>query len=149
MDRVAHEVADLAPLKASGEIDYSVDDLEESLAEFYKATTPDERESIADLALDTDLADIFVEPPGDEGRAMRPAVQLLAENRKAIVDKITYWTGVRRSLVKILVEEMQKKVEEQGLLVDADRESTSLVEATAYATTLAMNFLTRGRFVHP
>jgi hypothetical protein len=149
VDRMAHQVADRPPSKATGEIDYSVDDLEESLSEFYRANTPDERESIADLALDTDLADIFVEPPGEEGRTLRPAAQLLAENRKAIVDKITYWTGVRRPLVKIMVEEMQKKVEEQGLLVDVDREETSLVETTAYLTTLAMNFLTRGRFVHP
>jgi hypothetical protein len=149
VDRVAHEVADKPPTKATGEIDYSVDDLEESLSEFYRATAPDEREAIADLALDTDLTDIFLEPPGEDGKELRAASELLAENRKAIVDKITYWTGVRRSLVRILVEEMQKKVGEQGLLVDPQREASALVEVTAYLTTLAMNFLTRGRFVHP
>jgi hypothetical protein len=149
VDRVAHEVAERPPLKASGEIDYSVDDLEESISEFYRANAPDERESIADLALDNDLADIFVEPPGEEGRELRLAAQFLAQHRKAIVDNITYWTGVRRSLVRILVEEMQKKIEEQGLLVEPQREGAVLVEVTAYLTTLAMNFLTRGRFVHP
>ncbi|HVR44176.1 MAG TPA: putative zinc-binding metallopeptidase [Thermoanaerobaculia bacterium] len=149
VDRIAAEVGELPPLKATGEIDYTVEDLAESLAEFYRENTPDEREAIADLALDSDLEDLFLAPePGREGE-LRPASKLVAENRKAIVDKITYWTGVRRSVVKILVEEMEKRVGELGLVVDPQRESATLVELTAYATTLAMNYLTRGRFVHP
>ncbi|MGH9458406.1 MAG: putative zinc-binding metallopeptidase [Thermoanaerobaculia bacterium] len=149
VDRIAQEVGEKAPPKTSGEIDYTVDDLAQSLAEFYRQNTPDERESIADLALDADLTDVFVEPSDELKGEHRPAAKLLAENRRAIVDNVTYWTGVRRSLVKILIEEIQKKVEELGLLVEVQRESAALVELTAYATTLAMNFLTRGRFTQP
>ena len=34
-----------------------------------------------------------------------------------------------------------------GLAVETAREPAQLVEMTAYATTLAMNYLARGRFV--
>jgi hypothetical protein len=152
VDRIAKEVGHLAPVKATGEIDYTVDDLQESLAEFYRANEPDEREAIADLALEIDLTEMFLEPGSEEAasaRQTRLAAELMAENARNMIARITYWTGVRRSLVKILVEEMQRRVEELGLLVERHRESAVLVELTAYATTLAMNFLTRGRFVHP
>ncbi|HUP65116.1 MAG TPA: putative zinc-binding metallopeptidase [Thermoanaerobaculia bacterium] len=149
VDRKAEEVATLPPVKPLGEIDYTVDDLEESLEEFYLDTATDDREAIADLALDSDLADIFLEPSPEAEPNHRAAAKLVAENRKAIIDHVTYWTGVRRSLVKILVEEIQRRVEELGLLVEPHKESSRLVELTTYATTLAMNYLTRGRFVHP
>ena len=63
------------------------------------------------------------------------------------MDKLTYWTGVRRPLVKALVESIEQRVGALGLAVETDREDAQLVEMTAYATTLAMNYLTRGRFV--
>ena len=72
-----------------------------------------------------------------------------AQTRKEIVDKVTYWTGVRRPLVRALVESIEQRVQALGLAVETARESAQLVEMTAYATTLAMNYLTRGRFVQP
>lgn len=152
VDRIAKEVGSRPPEKATGEIDYTVDDLQESLAEFYRANEPDERNAIADLALESDLDDIFIAPDSEEaaaGKDLRPAAGLVAEHARTIIAKVTYWTGVRRSLVKILVEEMRRRVEELGLLVERSREEAVLVELTVYATTLAMNYLTRGRFVHP
>jgi len=70
----------------------------------------------------------------------------LAEHRKVIVDKITYWTGVRRTLVKHLVESIEKRAKEMNLAVDTTREPAHLIEVVSYATTLVMNYLTRGRF---
>ena len=31
---------------------------------------------------------------------VRPAADLIRENRKVLVDKVNYWTGVQRPLVK-------------------------------------------------
>src|SRR6266404_1860465 len=105
--------------------------------------TPDETPAAADLPLDVDLDDLFgpVAPQGT-----RPAAEFLAEHRKVIVDKITYWTGVRRTLVKHLVESIEKRAKEMNLAVDTAREPAHLVEVVSYATTLVMNYLTRGRF---
>jgi hypothetical protein len=72
---------------------------------------------------------------------------LLRENRKVLVDKVTYWTGVQRPLVKRLVESIETRVGELGLRAAVRSEKEHLTEVSTYATALAMNYLTRGKFV--
>jgi hypothetical protein len=103
---------------------------------------------VQELALDTDLADIFnVSPKRHKG--VRSAVEMLRQHRKPIVDKVAYWSGVQRPIVKKLVEAICKRVEELGLRVDVQRESDYLTEFTVYTTALSMNYLLRGKFIHP
>jgi hypothetical protein len=71
----------------------------------------------------------------------------MRENRQAMVDKLTYWTGVQRPLIKRLVETIESKVGELGLRADVKCEKEHLTEVSVYATALAMNYLTRGKFV--
>jgi hypothetical protein len=80
---------------------------------------------------------------------VRPAVDLLRENRKILVDKVNYWTGVQRPLVKKLVEAIETKVAELNLRADINCERDYLTELTVYATALAMNYITRGKFILP
>ena len=77
---------------------------------------------------------------------MRPAGEMVEQHRKALTDKITYWTGVRRPVVRALVDRIVRTTREMQLYVDIAHEAESLVEVTAYGTTLAMNYLTRRRF---
>jgi hypothetical protein len=120
--------------------------MEATVGEFYHLTLPEEV-PVEDLALDTDLADIFnVNPQRRKG--VRAAVEMLRQHRKAIVDKIAYWSGVQRPIVKRLVEAICKRVEELGLRVEERRESEYLTEFTVYATALSMNYLVRGKFIH-
>jgi hypothetical protein len=116
----------------------------ERLEEFYRRTVPDEAPNIADLVPDAELEDIFDPGPGREG--FSPAAALFAAHGKALVDKIAYWTGIRRSLAKKLLEQMARRARELDLQVAAGRETQQLIEATVLATTLAMNYLQRGKF---
>lgn len=146
VDRIARDVADKPPIRSLGETDFTVEDMEETIEEFYKTTTRDESEEIADLPLDVDLDDIF--PRADqlpEDRVCK-ASESVEQHRREIVDKVSYWTGVRRSLVKSLVEAVEKKVGELGLVVDKNNESEQIVELSVYVTTLVMNFFSRRRF---
>jgi len=52
-------------------------------------------------------------------------------------------------IVKRLVEALCKRVEDLGLRVDVRRESDYLTEFTVYTTALSMNYLMRGKFIHP
>jgi hypothetical protein len=149
VDRVARQVGDGEPLRSVGQADVTVEQMETTVEEFYRGQSPDEAQAIAELALDSDLADIFVKPAPRRRKGIRPAAELLAENRKAIVDKVTYWTGVKRALVKALIESVERRVTALRLAVERSREAQHLVEITSYATTLAMNYLTRGRFIQP
>lgn len=144
VDRIASEVSDRPPLRPLGEIDYSVEEMESTVEEFYEENTPDEAQQISDLLLDSDLADIFT-TAATEGS--RPAADAIGAARKTIIDKIAYWTGVRRTLVKALVERIEERVRALDLNTDDRHEKAQLVELTAYVTTLAMNYLTRGTFV--
>ena len=149
VDRIARLVGGQEPVRPMGETDVTVDEMEVTLEDFYRQTTPDESQAIADLALDTDLTDIFLKPSKRKRKNIRPAADLLNERRKEIIDKVTYWTGVRRPLVKKLVECITDRVRTLELAVLQGREQASVVEITAYTTTLAMNYLTRGRFTTP
>ena len=74
-------------------------------------------------------------------------MELLRENHKSLVDKLTYWSGVPRSLIKKLVESIETRVGEMDLRVNIKQEKECLTELTVYATALAMNYVTRGKFV--
>jgi hypothetical protein len=146
VDRTARRVQDREPARLVGVTDVTVEEMETTIEEFYRQNTPTEAQAIAELALDTDLQDIFLRPSRRRS-GIRPASELLSEHRKEIVDKVTYWTGVRRPLVKSLVEAIEHRVAGLKLAAERTREAAYLVEVTTYATTLAMNYLTRGKFI--
>ena len=146
VDRVAHQVADTEPLRKVGEIDFSVEEMESTVEDFYKMQSTSDKAVITDLAIDTDLTDIFVNS-GRRGKDLAPAGPWMETHRKELVDKVTYWTGLRRPLVKQLIEAIKDRVEALNLRIDREKRHTHLVELTAYATTLAMNYLTRGKLV--
>jgi hypothetical protein len=146
VDRLCHELGETPPVRPLGETDFTVEDMEETIEEFYRGNTRDESQVIADLALDVDLDDIFLQPEQVSQERVRKAAEVVEEHRREIVDKVSYWTGVRRSLIKTLLEAIANKVEELGLVVDKARESEQMIELTVYATTLTMNFFWRRRF---
>jgi hypothetical protein len=143
VERTARALGEKEPQRSVGKAELPVDEMQATVEDFYRDRTSDETKAVADLPLDVDLEDLFV-PAAQPGS--RPAAEFLAEHRKTIVDKITYWTGVRRTLVKRLVEAIEKRAKEMELAVDRAREPAHLVEVVTYATTLVMNYLTRGRF---
>ena len=145
VDRVARELADKQPPRALEVAvrELPVEQMATTLEQFYKEHQIDEEAALADLLPDAELEDIFLRKPGPEAR---PASAFLLEHRKAIVDKITYWTGVRRSLIRKLMEMIGRRCRALELSVEKKREPQHLIEVVAFATTLAMNYLTRGRF---
>lgn len=144
VDRLAHRLAQIDPVRRKGRIDFTVDEIESTVAEFYR--TRMEEGSLADVQLDSDLADIF-NTSKRRRQQVRPARELIAEHRKSLVDKVTYWTGVQREIIKRLVEHIEGRVGELGLRTDAARQTEQLTELTVYTSAMAMNYLARGRFV--
>jgi hypothetical protein len=147
VDRVARRVGDVEPTRRRGRTDITVDEMESTVGEFYRLSLPEEI-PLEELALDTDLADIF-NISRKRSNGVRPAQEMLRQHRKLIVDKVAYWSGVQRPIVKRLVEAISKRVEDLGLRVDVQRESDYLAEFTVYTTALSMNYLVRGKFIHP
>jgi hypothetical protein len=146
MDRIARELGGKEPVRKRGLTDLTVDEMETTVGEFYRQNAPEEV-AVKDLTLDADLRDIFNVSKRKNGS--RAAVEVVREHRKPVVDKIAYWTGVQRPLVKKLVETIETRLNDLGLRAEARREAEYVAEITAYATTLAMNYLNRGKFIQP
>ncbi len=145
VDRVARQVRDQEPLVSTGDFDFTVEDMKVTVEQFYRRLMRQNGAAI-NVALEADLADLFF-TRGRRRKGIRPAWELVEEHQLVLTNKITYWTGVKRPIVRALVERMARTCREQNLFAEIGREATYLVELTAYGTTLAMNYLTRGRFI--
>ena len=145
VDRIGRELADAPPRKALEVAvrELPVEEIATTIEQFYKEHQQDEEAALNDLVPDAELEDIFPPRKGGETRA---AALFLQDYRKSIIDKVTYWTGVRRPVIKKLLEVIVRRAKELELCVDTRREPHYLIETVAFATTLAMNYLTRGRF---
>jgi len=143
MDRVARALRNTDPIRRRGQTDVTVEEMEMTVGDFYRRNG--EGISLGDLALDTDLKDIF--DASRKRKGARAAHEVLHEHRKTVIDKVVYWTGAQRPLIKKLVELIEKRLGELNLFADSQREPEHLIQITVYATALAMNYMTRGKFV--
>jgi len=141
MDRIAREVGNVDPLRKRGSPDITVDDMEITVGEFYRHST--EQIPLFEANLDADLAAMFSAPR--KKKSAEPAEMFVARHRKVLIDHIASWTAMQRPLIRKLVEAIQKRSAELGLMIDRGRESEHLSEFTVFATTLVMNHLARSK----
>lgn len=144
VNRTARQLRESDPIRPRGRKDMTVNEMETTVEEFYDALL-NSQPSPGDLTLDADLQDIFKTSRRKNG--VRPAADLLRENRKPLVDKLAYWTGVQRPLARKLMESIEARVQELGLQAKVENERQHLAEITVYTTALAMNYVIRGKFV--
>ena len=145
MDRIARELGNVDPVRRRAETDLTVDEMEMTVGDFFRR---DGHEIPLDaVALDADLRDIF--DVSKRSKSAKPAQQFLHAHRKAVVDKVTYWTGAQRPLIKKLIESIEKRVGELNLFADTKRDAEHLIQISVYATALATNYVHRGKFVQP
>jgi hypothetical protein len=146
VDAKAREFGRVEPKRALAQAskELPVDEMTERVEEFYRRTVPDEAPNIVDLVPDGELEDIF--PADANPETSRPAAEVLSPLTKTLTDKIAYWTGLRRSLAKKLIEQIVRRARELDLRAEQGREEQELVDVTVLATTLAMNYLQRGQF---
>ncbi len=144
VDRVARDVGGREPFTRIASTDITVEEMHMTLEEFFRTTQAGE--TVVDVALESDLPDFFL-APGRRRKGIRPAAEMIRQYRLELIGKVEYWTGVPRSVVRALVGSILEATERLRLVVDVRREPVTLLELTAYATTLAMNYLARGSFI--
>jgi hypothetical protein len=141
VDRTARRLGKTEPSVRLASTDITVEEMNMTVEEFFRAQAPGPE--LVDVALEHDLPDLFVR----RRQGARAAADFLREHRATLVNKIEYWTGVRRSVIRALVTRMEETSARLNLAVAAPNEAATLVELTTYATTLVMNYLTHGRFI--
>ena len=142
VERVARALADVEPIVNTGEVDITPDDMSVTVEQFYEQAG-EEKQARIDIALDAYLPQIFLTRRRKESK---PAADIVSRHRTELVDKIAYWTGVQRPIVRELIDSICRTCERMKLWGELGEEARYLVEVTALSTTLAINFLTRGRF---
>lgn len=141
MDRIARELGNIDPLRKRGTPDITVDEMEITVGEFYRHST--EQIPLFETNLDADLSAMF--SASRKKKSAEPAEKFVARHRKVLVDQIASWTAMQRPLIRKLVDAIQKRSVELGLMIDRGRESEHLSEFTVFATTLVMNHLARSK----
>jgi hypothetical protein len=131
------------PLRKRGLTDITVDEMDITVGEFYRQQA-EQNATAVEVEMQADLPNIFV--PHRRRKRLRSAFDVVTENRELLIDKIEHWTGVRRPVVVGLVETMARHCRDLNLYAEIGKEPEYLVELATYCTTLAMNYLTRGRF---
>ena len=144
VERVARAVADVEPIVNTGEVDITPEDISDTVEQFY-ARAAQERQARIDIALDAHLGKIFLARKRKESK---PAADIVNRHKTELIDNITYWTGVQRPIVRALIDSICRTCERMKLWGEIGEEPRYLVEVTTLATTLAMNFLTHGKFEH-
>ena len=144
VERVTAEWADKDPLVPKGRTDITVDEMEGTVRDVFQEMSARNRAAL-ELKPADELADIFHKKDPKRKNA-RPAWQIVAEHRLPLVDAIAYWTGVRRPVIRSMVDhtiEALRAAEYQGI---KGREADYLMRLTAYGTTLAFSYFSRGKF---
>lgn len=139
MDRMGRELGGADAMRKRGTPDITAEDMEMTVGDFYRVST--EQIPLLDVNLDDDLATLFSAPK--KKRSAEAAETFLARHRKTLVDHIARWTAMQRPLVRRLMESVEKRSREMGLMTDRKREAEHLSEFTVFATTLVMNHLAR------
>jgi hypothetical protein len=144
VDRLAGELESMEPRVRRGRPDWTVSQMRMTVGALFDRAAARSRAAIEAPFAD-DLRDVFL-PRGSRRKRTRPAWRIVEERRVTLTDKITYWTGVRRPVVRALVRSIIDACRSRGYLGVRGREDEYLVALAAYGTTLTLNYLARGKY---
>ena len=150
LDRLVRKLAKTDPMRRRGIADITVDEMETTVADFFHRNgyqSGHEEVAVTELTPDTDLRDLF--PVSKRRKTAIAAAEFLHQHRKPLIDKVARWTGAQRPLIQAVIDAIQKRAGELDLRADKTRSAEHLAEVTAYATALAMTYVTKGKFIQP
>jgi hypothetical protein len=118
-----------------------VEEMDVLLAEHYGQRAERYR-AAAQGYVDDKLREVF---PPTKGDSQVTVVDFVRKHESRLIDQITRWAGLPESEVQALLEKLKDRAEALDLRVPRHRTAAKLMEATALATALAMNFAYTGR----
>lgn len=136
VDRIMSEIADAddVELPNPADDDLPVEAMRYSLAQHYEGESDvvpieDERQ------FDVDLKQIFVR--GEDAPSAEPAYAFLRRHYREIVTRVSFWTSEHPSVVRSLLDVLQRRAEALSVRV-GPLEAATLIELTAFATAVVM-----------
>jgi hypothetical protein len=143
VDQLMREIGPKKPVVTDGERINPIGNLNITLLEYYNKSEERYRQK-AQGYVDDVLQEIF--STNGKGEKRIPAGAFIEKNRNHLVDMISHWTGEETSSVTPLIEKLIDRAKELSLNLSPRRQSRKLIEVTALATTLVMNYTYEGKF---
>jgi hypothetical protein len=137
VERVMSEVGDDAPeIPPPADDDLPVAAMRYSLEDHYREVASGIPVSDSTI-FDGDLRNIFAS--GTESPEGQPAADFLAQHKREIVGRISYWTGESTFSVRQFVDMLKERAKLLGLRVRG-LDASTLIELTAFGTAVMMNY---------
>jgi len=126
-----------------GDLIHPLESLNLTLLEYYNKSEERYRQK-AQGYVDDVLREVF--STNGKGEERIPAAGFIEKNRHHLVEMISHWTGEQGSEVNALMDKLTDRAKDLGLNLSPRRQSRKLIEFTALATTLVMNYTYEGKF---
>ncbi len=142
VNRVMKEIAGKPPVLPPQKEAFSANRLKLKLKTYYQRKQKHFEQDYPDF-YDRDLKAIFATEP--TGAQQEPASAFLRRHRKLIVDKVARWTGEKKFILNNLFKKFIER--SRGLKMKVEKsEAETLLDITAYLTSMASNYLYTGKF---
>jgi hypothetical protein len=145
VDDLKGQIGNQPPPVTAENYDTQEEYLNSTVGEFYSRAVP--RQIEVPPLFDTALEDIFPRHTSSlhDGQS---AAAFLKKHRREIVGAVFYWTGLNNDIVRALVGHFEQRCAAIDLQVPTDSAAKALIETVTLVTTLSMNRLHTGDFVH-
>src|SRR5262249_52610957 len=92
--------------------------------------------------VDDKLREVF---PPVRGGDLRAADELIRKHRDALLNRITHWSGLDENEVRTILTKLEDRAGTLGLHFRRHGHTSKLMDVTALATSLALNFSYTGQ----
>jgi hypothetical protein len=141
VDRLMQGIRGEVPRYVHGQLCTPVDQMDTILAEHYGQRAERYR-AAAQGYVDDKLHEVF---PALRGRRLASGADLFATKRQELLNRVSRWSGVDENEVDTILDKLQSRAETLGLAYRPAQESAVLMDITALATALAMDFVYTGQ----
>lgn len=127
-----------------------VDDIKVTVAEYLRARLTSYRKNATGY-VDPDLRMLFrgrprLPNPRRIKREYQHAERLLREQKRVLVNRVSYWVGVDDVVAADLIDKCAARARALDLWVKKDQHEKKLIEVTSYLSTLCVNYARTGQF---
>src|SRR5262249_42808633 len=140
VDALMRSIRDEPPFCTTGELCTPVEGMTMLLAEHYGARAERYR-AAAQGYVDDKLREVF---PPVRGRNLLPASAILRQARRELLGRVTRWSALPEEEVETLVSKLEDRADVLGLQYRRRDRSAKLLDLTALATSLALDFAYTG-----
>ncbi len=141
VDELMKQIREVEPLRTDGGLLQPIEELTITLAQHYGQRAERYR-AAAQGYVDDKLHEVF---PEIKSRNLRPVSELLKIYQRDLLERITRWSGLDEEEASVILSKLQDRAVALGMMYRRKDLQQKLLDLTALATSLAIDFAYTGR----